>query len=119
MKTNTIAKRYSSLKKKSQQFKTQFLQPKIGGVIKRMEMLIGIQLVKRELIDLKPYTSQLLQRIGRNYQHQQKKSNFVCVYSSANAYNLTHNEISDNIEKHQKLSEARWNDQLIEYICNH
>jgi hypothetical protein len=70
------------------------------------------------LIDLKPYTSQLLQRIGRNYQHQQKKSNFVCVCSSANAYNLTHNEVAANIEKYQKISEARWNDQLIEYICN-
>jgi hypothetical protein len=70
------------------------------------------------LIDLKPYTSQLLQRIGRNYQNHQKKSNFVCVYSSANAYNLTHNEISANIEKCQKIAEARWNDQLIEYICN-
>jgi len=116
---NTIAKQFYSSKKKLEHFKTQFLQPKIGGVIQRLEMLIGIQLVKRELIDLKPYTSQLLQRIGRNYQHHQKKSNFVCVYSSANAYNLTHNEISANIEKCQKLSEARWNDQLIEYICNH
>ena len=38
---------------------------------------------------------------------------------SANAYKLTHNEIAANIEKCQKLSEARWNDQLIEYICNH
>ena len=59
-------------------------------------------------------------QIGKIYQpHQKKKSNFVCVYSSANAYNLSHNEISANIEKCQKLSEARWNDQLIEYICNH
>jgi hypothetical protein len=68
---------------------------------------------------LNDYCSNLMQQIEKNYQHPHKKSNFVCVYSSANAYNLTHNEISANIEKCQKLSEARWNDQLIEYICNH
>jgi hypothetical protein len=71
------------------------------------------------LQNLSEYSSNLIRHIGRNYQSQQKKSNFVCVYSSANAYNLTHNEISANIEKCQKLSEARWNDNLIEYICNH
>lgn len=59
-------------------------------------------------------------QIGKIYQpHQtQKKSNFVCVSSCANAYNYSHNEISANIEKCKKLSEARWNDELIEYICN-
>jgi hypothetical protein len=72
------------------------------------------------LQNLSEYSSNLIRRIGRNYQnHPQKKSNFICVSSCANAYNLTHNEISANIEKCQKLSEARWNDQLIEYICNH
>jgi hypothetical protein len=71
------------------------------------------------LINLNEYSSTLLQRIGKNYQSHQKKSNFVCVSSSANAYNLTHNEVAYNIEKCQKLSEARWNDNLIEYICNH
>ena len=70
--------------------------------------------------NLNEYSSTLLQRIGKNYQpHQTKKSNFICVSSSASAYNLTHNEISANIEKHQKISELRWNDNLIEYICNH
>jgi hypothetical protein len=71
------------------------------------------------LTNLNEYSSTLLQRIGKNYQSHQKKSNFICVYSSASAYNLTHNEISANIEKHQKISELRWNDELIEYICNH
>jgi hypothetical protein len=72
------------------------------------------------LTNLNEYSTYLSQRITKNYQHHQtKKSNFVCVYSSANAYNLTHNEVADNIEKCQKLSEARWNDELIEYICNH
>ena len=93
--------------------------PKIIGVIRETEHWIGIQLVKRELTNLNEYSTLLIQRIGKTYQSQQKKSNFVCVSSSASAYNLTHNEISANIEKHQKLSEARWNDQLIEYICNH
>jgi hypothetical protein len=72
------------------------------------------------LTNLNECSTKYIQRITKNYQnHQQKKSNFVCVYSSANAYNLTHNEIAANIEKCQKLSEARWNDNLIEYICNH
>jgi hypothetical protein len=70
------------------------------------------------LQNLNEYSSRLLLRLGRNYQSHQKKSNFVCVSSCANAYNLTHNEISANIEKCQKIAEARWNDQLIEYICN-
>jgi hypothetical protein len=71
------------------------------------------------LTNLNHYSTNLILHIGKNYQNQTKKSNFVCVYSSANAYNLTHNEVADNIEKCQKLSEARWNDELIEYICNH
>jgi hypothetical protein len=72
------------------------------------------------LTNLNECSTKYIQRITKNYQsHQTKKSNFVCVSSCANAYNLSHNEISANIEKCQKLSEARWNDQLIEYICNH
>jgi hypothetical protein len=70
------------------------------------------------LTDLNEHSTTLLERISKNYKPHQNKSNFVCVYSSANAYNLTHNEISANIEKCHKLSEARWNDGLIEYICN-
>jgi hypothetical protein len=70
------------------------------------------------LKNLNEYSSNLIRRIGKNYQSQQKKSNFVCVSSSASAYNLTHNEVAANIEKCHKLSEARWNDGLIEYICN-
>ena len=93
--------------------------PKIIGVIRETEHWIGIQLVKRELTNLNEYSTLLTKRIGETYQnHPHKKSNFVCVSSSASAYNLTHNEISANIEKCQKLSEARWNDKLIEYICN-
>jgi hypothetical protein len=71
------------------------------------------------LTNLNEYSTQLSQRLTKNYQSHQKKSNFICVYSSANAYNYTHNEISDNIIKCKKLSELRWNDNLIEYICNH
>jgi len=76
-------------------------------------------IIKRELNNLNEYSTNLIQQLGKNYQSQTKKSNFVCVYSSANAYNLTHNEVADNIQKCQKLSEARWNDELIQYICNH
>jgi hypothetical protein len=84
-----------------------------------LEHWIGMIIIKRELNNLNEYSTNLIQRLSKNYQHHQKKSNFVCVYSSANAYNLTHNEVAENIEKCQKLSEARWNDELIEYICNH
>ena len=117
MKTN--AKRFYYFLKTCKQFMTLSLSPKITMGIREMEHWFGMQLVKRELTNLNEYSSRLLQQIGKNYQSHQKKSNFVCVYSSANAYNLTHNEVADNIEKCQKLSEARWNDELIEYICNH
>ena len=91
---------------------------KIIGVIREMEHWIGIRMLPFELTNLNEYSTQLSQRLSRNYQNHQKKSNFVCVSSSANAYNLTHNEVSANIEKCHKLSQARWNDGLIEYICN-
>ena len=100
-------------------FKTQSLLPKITTVVRELEYWIGTPILKRELTTLSEYSTSLSERLSKNYQHPQtKKSNFVCVYSSANAYNLTHNEISENIEKCHKLSEARWNDNLIEYICN-
>ena len=117
MKTNV--RHHFSFQKISMKFKKLLSSPKIIGVIREMEHWIGIRIVRSELTNLNEYSSTLLQRIGKNYQCQQKKSNFVCVSSSASAYNLTHNEVSANIEKHQKLSEARWNNQLIEYICNH
>jgi len=116
MKTNV--KHHFSFQKTSTKFKKLLSSPKIIGVIREMEHWIGIRIVRSELTNLNEYSSTLLQRIGKNYQSHQKKSNFVCVYSSANAYNLTHNEISENIEKCHKLAEARWNDGLIEYICN-
>lgn len=116
MKTN--AKRFCYLLKTCRQFMTLSLSRKITMAIREMEHWFGMQLVNRELTNLNEYSSTLLQRIGKNYQSHQKKSNFVCVYSSANAYNLTHNEVAANIEKCHKLSEARWNDGLIEYICN-
>ena len=117
MKTN--AKHHFSFQKTSMKFKKLLSSPKIIGAIREMEHWIGMRIAPLELTNLNEYSSTLLQRIGKNYQSHQKKSNFICVYSSANAYNLTHNEVSANIEKCQKLSEARWNDQLIEYICNH
>jgi hypothetical protein len=117
MKTN--AKHHFSFQKTSMKFKKLLSSPKIIGAIREMEHWIGMRIAPLELTNLNEYSSTLLQRIGKNYQSHQKKSNFICVSSCANAYNLTHNEISANIEKHQKLSEARWNDQLIEYICNH
>lgn len=116
---NTITQHLSYLKAKLNSFWIQSCKPKIIGVIREMEHWLGIRFVKVELTNLNHYSTNLIQHLGKNYQSQTKKSNFVCVYSSANAYNLTHNEISENIEKCQKLSEARWNDQLIEYICNH
>lgn len=97
----------------------QLLSPKIIGVIREMEHWIGIRMLPFELTNLNEYSTQLSQRLSNNYQSHQKKSSFVCVSSSASAYNLTHNEVAANIEKHQKLSEARWNDNLIEYIYNH
>jgi hypothetical protein len=42
------------------------------------------------------------------------KRKYVCVSKSADAYNLTHNEISNNIVKCKKISELRWNDSIIE-----
>jgi hypothetical protein len=117
MKTN--ARHHFSFQKTSMKFKKLLSSPKIIGVIREIEHWIGMRIAPIELINLNEYSSTLSQRIGKNYQSQTKKSNFVCVSSSASAYNLTHNEISANIEKHQKLSEARWNDNLIEYICNH
>ena len=116
---NTITQLRFFLKATFTKSKMQSLSPKIIMVIRELEHWIGMIIIKRELKNLNEYSTNLIQRITKNYQSQQKKSNFVCVYSSANAYNLTHNEISANIEKCQKLSEARWNDQLIEYICNH
>ena len=115
---NTITQLHSYLKAKLNSFWIQSCKPKIIGVAREMEHWLGIRFVKVELTNLNHYSTNLIEQIGKNYQSQQKKSNFVCVYSSANAYNLTHNEISANIEKCQKLSEARWNDNLIEYICN-
>ena len=107
---------YSS--KTTTNYAKQLLSRKIIGVIREMEHWIGIRMLPFELTNLNEYSTTLSQRLSKNYQSQTKKSNFVCVYSSANAYNLTHNEISANIEKCQKLSEMRWNDNLIEYICN-
>ena len=115
---NTITQLPSYLKATFTKSKMQSLSPKIIMVIRELEHWIGVIIIKRELKNLNEYSSNLIRRIGRNYQNQQKKSNFVCVSSSANAYNLTHNEVSANIEKCHKLSEARWNDELIEYICN-
>ena len=117
MKDTFVKLRYYS-NRTSKKFKMLLSSPKIIGVIREMEHWIGIRMLPFELTNLNEYSTQLIRRIGRNYQPHQKKSNFVCVYSSASAYNLTHNEISENIEKCHKLSEARWNDNLIEYICN-
>ena len=115
----TIATLAFYLKKITTQFWERFLKPFIIGIIQETEHWIGIRIVNGKLTDLNERSTALLERISKNYQSHQKKSNFVCVYSSASAYNLTHNEISDNIVKCKKLSELRWNDQLIEYICNH
>jgi gamma-glutamyl:cysteine ligase YbdK (ATP-grasp superfamily) len=106
-------------KKITTQFWVHFLEPLSIGIIREMEHWIGMRIVKGKLIDLNEHSTTLLEQISKNYQHPQKKSNFVCVSSSASAYNLTHNEVAANIEKCQKLSEARWKDELIEYICNH
>lgn len=116
---NTIMQLHSYSKATFKKLKTQSLSPKIIGVTRELEHWIGMIIIKRELNNLNEYSTNLIQRLSKNYQPQQNKSNFICVYSSANAYNLTHNEIAANIEKCQKLSEARWNDNLIEYICNY
>lgn len=116
---NTITNLRSYSNKTAKKFRKLLSSPKIIGVIEELEHWIGMPIVKRELTNLNEYSTALSKRIGKNYQSQQKKRNFICVSSSASAYNLTHNEISANIEKHQKLSEMRWNDNLIEYICNH
>ena len=118
MKNTITSLRYYSNKMLTSSL-MQFFKRKTIGVIREMEHWLGIRLYKVELTNLNEYSTYLSQRITKNYQNQTKKSNFVCVYSSANAYNLTHNEVAENIEKCQKLSEARWNDELIEYICNH
>ncbi len=107
---------YSS--KTTMNFTTLLSSLKIIGVIREMEHWIGIRIVPLELTNLNEYSTALSQRLSKNYQPHHKKSSFVCVSSCANAYNYSHNEIAANIEKCQKLSEARWNDGLIEYICN-
>ena len=118
MKEPIFTNHFFSLKTKYKFLLTESLPHKITTVIKRTAQVAGIRFATPELKNLNEYSSNLIRRIGRNYQNHQKKSNFVCVYSSANAYNLTHNEVAANIEKCHKLSEARWNDGLIEYICN-
>ena len=119
MKEPIFTNQFFSLKTKYTFLLTESLPHKITTVIKRAVHLLGINCATNELQNLNEYSSRLLLRLGRNYQnHQQKKSNFVCVSSCANAYNYSHNEISENIEKCHKLAEARWNDGLIEYICN-
>ena len=118
MKEQIFTNHFFSLKKKYKFLLMESLPHKITTVIRRMAQVAGISFATPELKNLNESSTSYIQRIGKNYQSH-KKSNFVCVSSSASAYNLTHNEISANIEKHQKLSEARWNDQLIEYICNH
>lgn len=118
MKNQIFTNHFFSLKTKYKFLLTESLPHKITTVTKRMAQIAGIRFVSNELQNLNEYSTSLIHRIGRNYQSHQNKSNFICVSSSANAYNLTHNEISANIEKCQKLSELRWNDNLIEYICN-
>ena len=118
MKNQIFTNHFFYLKTKYKFLLTESLPHKITTVIKRTVQVAGIRFATPELKNLNEYSSNLIRRIGRNYQNQTKKSSFVCVYSSANAYNLSHNEISENIEKCHKLSEARWNDGLIEYICN-
>lgn len=61
-----------------------------------------------ELTNLNPYCTNLLQANSTN------KRKYVCVSKSADAYNYTHNEISNNIVKCKKISELRWNDSIIE-----
>ena len=58
--------------------------------------------------NLNPYCERLLQV------HSTNKRKYVCVMKSADAYNFTHNEISNNIVKCKKISELRWNDSIIE-----
>lgn len=60
------------------------------------------------LTNLNPYCTNLLQA------NSTRNRKFVCVKSSADAYKLTHNEISNNIVKQKKISEMRWNDSIIE-----
>ncbi len=62
----------------------------------------------KESINLNPYCTNLLQA------NSTTNRKFVCVKSSADAYKLTHNEISNNIVKQKKISEMRWNDSIIE-----
>ena len=115
---NTITKKSFSFLKMSYNLRKLLSSRKITTAIRELEYWIGMPLLKRELTNLNEYSTRYIQRITKNYQSHQKKSNFICVSSCANAYNYSHNEISANIEKCQKLSEARWNDNLIEYICN-
>lgn len=61
-----------------------------------------------KLRNLNPYCTNLLQANSTN------KRKFICVMKSADAYKLTHNEISNNILKCKKISELRWKDELIE-----
>ena len=119
MKEPIFTNQFFYLKMKYKFLLTESLPHKITTVIKRTAQVAGIRFATPELKNLNEYSTNLIQRLSKNYQSHQQKSNFVCVSSSASAYNLTHNEVAANIEKCQKLSEARWKDELIEYICNH
>lgn len=62
----------------------------------------------QKLTNLNPYSTNLSLANSTN------KRKYVCVSKSSDAYNLTHNEISNNIVKCKKISELRWNDSIIE-----
>lgn len=87
---NTFTQHLSYLNKTLSSFWMQSCTPKIIGVVREMEHWLGIRFVKVELTNLNHYSTNLLQRFGKNYQSQQKKIElylrfFVSVSVQSNA----------------------------------
>ena len=100
----------------------QSLQHKIISVTSRTLTKFGIANYKRELTDLNPFSSRLLQRLSLTYQKRTANPQTTwtitpAVQSTCTTYQaLTFHEFSSNIENYQAINEARWNDEMIKEI---
>lgn len=85
------------------------------SLLRKMNTQISV-VVTKHLMKILPVESKNLNPYSTNLSlaNSTNKRKYVCVSKSADAYNLTHNEISNNIVKCKKISELRWNDSIIE-----
>lgn len=100
----------------------QSLLHKIASATSRIATKFGIANYKRELTDLNPFSSRLLQRLSLTYQKRTANSQTTwtitpAIHSTASKHQaLTFHEFSSNIENYQAINEARWNDELVKEI---